>query len=110
MEGIFSLNVVKISAKKALEGLGDNIKSAKKIPDTVLKKLYLTSIGSAGRCIFLLQISSQKSVLVLIRGKNDKQIGSNMTIQNPKFKKVLEKNLDLILEDLEIGDFEEYEL
>ena len=106
----FSLETVKVAAKKSLQGLGDNIKSSTKIPKTVLKKIYLTSSGGAGRAVFLLQISSQKSVLVMIRLKNDKQVGANMTVNNPKFKKVLDENLDLILADLSNKDFEEYEL
>jgi len=44
----------------------------------------------------------------MIRMKNDKQIGSNMTVQNPKFKKALDKNLSLILKDLKYGDYKEY--
>ena len=106
----FPLESVKIAAKKALQGLGDNIKSSIKIPKTVLKKIYLTSTGGAGRAVFLLQISSQKSVLVMIKLKNDKQIGANMTVSNPRFKKALDKNLDLILMDLQKGNFEEYAL
>lgn len=106
---IFSLEVIKIAAKKSLEGLGENIKSSTRIHRTILKKVYLTSLGGAGRAIFLLEISSQKSVLVMIRLKNDKKIGANMTVKNPKFRKTLDKNLDLILADLKNGDFEEYE-
>lgn len=106
----FSLDAVKIAAKKTLQGLGENIKSSTKISGTVLRKIYLTSTGGAGRAVFLLQISSVKSVLVMIRLKNDKQIGANMTVKNPKFKKALDKNLDSILTDWENGDFEEYEL
>lgn len=106
----FLLKVVKIAAKKSLQGLGDSIKSSTKIPGTVLRKIYLTGTGGAGRAVFLLQISSQKSVLVMIRLKNDKQIGTNMTVKNPKFKKVLDKNLDLILADLASKNFKEYEL
>jgi len=52
----------------------------------------------------------QKTVLVMIRLKNDKQIGANMTIKNTKFKKALDKNLNSILSDLNSGNFEEHEL
>lgn len=107
---VFPLETVKVAAKKGLEGLGDNIKSSIKIPNTILKKIYLTSAGGAGRAVFLLQISSQKSVLVMIKAKNDKQIGANMTVANFKFKKALDKNLNLILIDLNKGNFEEYEI
>lgn len=51
----FSLEIIKTAARKALEGLGENIKSSTKIPSTILKKLYLTSQSGAGRCIFLLK-------------------------------------------------------
>lgn len=106
----FSLEVIKIAAKKCLEGLGKNIKSSRKISGTRLRKLYLTSTGGAGRAVFLLQISAQKSILVMIRLKNDKQVGVNMTVKNPKFKKALDKNLCLAIGDIENGDFEEFEL
>lgn len=107
---VFPLETVKVAAKKSLQGLGDNIKCSTKIPKTVLKKIYLTSTGGAGRAVFLLQISSRKSVLVMIRLKNDKRIGVNMTVKNPKFENALEKNLDLILANLKKGNFEEYAL
>ncbi|MFA5842221.1 MAG: hypothetical protein WC882_00880 [Candidatus Gracilibacteria bacterium] len=108
LQKTFSLEVIKAGAKKSLQGLGNDIKSSSKIPSTCLKKIHLTSTGGAGRVIFLLQIGIQKSVLVMIRMKNDKQIGSNMTVQNPKFKKALDKNLSLILKDLKYGDYKEY--
>jgi len=93
-----------------LQRLGDNIKGSLKTPGTSLKKLYLTSTGGAGREIFLIQVDEETSVLVLLRKKSDKQIGVNMTIQNPKFAKILDKNLHLILRDLEMGNFLEYSI
>lgn len=106
----FPLEVVKVAAKKSLEGLGEDIKNSLEIPNTVLKKVYLTSSGGAGRAVFLLAISSEKSVLAMIKLKNDKKVGANMTVKNPSFRKTLEKNLDLILKDLAVGDFEAFEL
>ncbi len=110
LERVFPLDAIKAAAKKALEGLGVDIKSSAKIPNTLLSKVYLTSTGGAGRAVFLLQVSSDKSILVMLRLKNDKKVGANMTIQNQKFKAVLEKNLDLILTDLGKGSFTEYTL
>lgn len=110
LEGVFSFDVIKVAARKVFAGLGENIKSSSKIPFTTLKKVYLTSSGGAGRAIFLLKVDIGKVVLVMIRLKNDKQIGVNMSIKNSKFKKVLDKNLDLILQDLKEKNFEEYEL
>lgn len=106
----FGLDIIKAAAKKSLQGLGDNIKNSFKIPATRLSKIYLTSSGSAGRAIFLLQINKEQSVLVIIRTKKDKQIGVNMTINNSKFQKVLDKNLSLIIADLERGLYSEYTL
>ncbi|EKD64210.1 MAG: hypothetical protein ACD_51C00047G0008 [uncultured bacterium] len=110
VKSVFDIDVIKIAAKKSLEGLGENIKSSSKIKGTCLKKVYLTSTGGAGRVIFLLKLKNKKSVLVMIRLKNDKKIGSNMTIQNPKFEKALNKNLDIIISDLENGAFEEFDI
>ena len=109
IQDVFDLKIIKIAAKKALQGLGKEIKSASKIRGTVLKKVNITSSNGAGRVIFLLKVSSEKSVLVMARSKNDKQVGANMSVQNKKFKNLLNRNLDMILEDLEEGLFEEFE-
>ena len=109
-KSIFDLDIIKTAAKKSLEGLGDTIKSSNKIPSTCLKKVYLTSSSGAGRVIFLLKLNSGKSVLVMIRQKQDKKIGANMTVQNPNFVKALDKNLDIILDDLQKGKYEELDL
>jgi hypothetical protein len=109
-KAIYNLEIIKTAALKASQGLGKNIKSSSKIAGTQLKKLNLTSSNGAGRVIFLLKVNTEKSVLVMLRPKNDKQIGSNMSIQNPKFKKVLEHNIDMILKDLSTGEYEELEI
>ena len=105
---IFSLKVIQAAAGKALKGIGKNIKSSAKLPKTCLKKLNLTSPGGAGRVIFLLEIDSKTSILVMLRSKSDKAIGANMTIKNPHFKKLLAKNINLISRDLDGGQYKEY--
>ena len=110
VERVFSLEVMKLAAKKVLDGLGKDIKSSVRIPASSLKKLYLTSTGGAGRALFLLRIDVNKVALVMTRLKNDKKVGANMTIKNPYFKEALEKNLFLLISDVENGDFEEFEL
>ena len=90
--------------------MGKKIKSTTKIPSTTLKKIPLTSTGGAGRAAFLLQIVNDSAILVMVRLKNDKKIGANMSIDNAKFKKVLDKNLTLLMEDIENDDYEEFEL
>ncbi len=110
LKRVYSLEIIKAAAKKSLQRLGDNIKNPFKIPATTLSKMYLTSSAGAGRAIFLLQINNEKSVLVILRTKKDKQIGTNMTVKNQKFQKVLDKNLSLIIGDLEKGKYSEYDL
>ncbi len=106
----FSLEIIKIAAKKCLEGLGTKIKSSNKISSTVLKKIPITSIGGAGRAIFLLQVVADKAILVMLRLKNDKNIGGNMSFENSKFKKAFDKNLTLIMKDIKSNAYEEFEL
>lgn len=110
LQKVFSLEVIKVAAKKSLQGLGDNIKSSSKIAGIILKKVYLTSSSGAGRLIFLIEITTNKAVLVMMKHKNDKEIGANMTIKNLRFKELLDKNLDLILLDLKSGNYEEHDL
>jgi hypothetical protein len=109
-EEIFSLEVLQETARKAFGGLGKTIKSPKKVAKTVLKKLSLTGTNGAGRVLFLLTIGTDKAVFLMLRLKNDKQIGSNMSVQNPKFVKTLEKNLTLLEKDLLSKKFDEYVL
>ena len=106
----FSVDLIQAAAKRALRGIGKNIKSSVKLPKTCLKKLNLTSSGSAGRVVFLLEIGSRASVLVMLRAKNDKKIGANMTIKNPYFRKLLENNIDLILQDISKGNYQAFRL
>lgn len=105
------IEIIKEAARKAEGGIGTTIKASLKLRATTLKKLSLTSSHGAGRVIFLLQIKEKKnSILLMLRSKNDKEIGENMTIANKKFKKVLEKNIDLMLKDLEKRNYEEIPL
>ncbi|MFH1534003.1 MAG: hypothetical protein ABID64_03660 [Nitrospirota bacterium] len=110
LQKIFSLEVIKIAARKCLEGLGTKIKSSKKISSTILKKIPLTGTGGAGRATFLLQIVEDRAILVMLRLKNDKKVGENMSVNNTKFKKVFDKNLDLLMDDIKNDDYEEFEL
>lgn len=110
LELIFPIDLIRMAAKKSMCGLGENIKNSSKIPSTVLKKVYLTSSGGAGRVVFLLQVGGESSFLVILRLKRDKNVGENMTISNPKFKKALEKNLDLIFGEMKQGKYRAFEI
>lgn len=110
LEPVFSLDTIKICAKKSLLGLGNTIKSSFKIQGTCLKKIDITSPGGAGRVVFLLQIGLGRAVLVMLKPKKDKKIRMNMTVKNPHFKNLLSRNLDLILKDLTAGNYSEYDI
>jgi len=110
LESVFPLEVIKICAKKALLGLGHTMKNPVKISWTCLKKINITSPGGAGRAVFLLLIRDGKAILVSLRFKNDKKIGANMSVENPYFRSLLNRNLDLILRDLNNEDYVEYYL
>ena len=102
LKNVINLEILKNAAKKSIEGLGESIKTAVKIPETLLKKVYLTTSGGAARSIFLLKIKEDKTVLVMIRMKNDKKVGVNMVIDNPK--------LESILKDLALGNYKKITL
>jgi hypothetical protein len=83
---------------------GNNLPKASK-----LIKIYATTINGARRIVFLVDVLSGDAFFLLYRSKNDK-IGRNITIQNPDFKKILLNYLDLLSGDLDLGDFDEYEI
>lgn len=107
LSGTFNLIHVQNAARKAILGLGDNLKG---IGAAKLVKIYLTGKGGAGRAIFLIEVVDNDAVLLLLRHKNDKKIGSNMSFSNPHFKELLAKRISQVFEELKTGDYEEYEL
>jgi len=109
-ENIFPLEVIKKAARKALGGLGNLIRNPFKYPFTILRKIPLTAPGGAGRAIFLIQTRDNDAVLVLLRLKNDKLIGNNISLHNKRLIILLKSNLDMILEDLGNGSYEEFGL
>ena len=109
-EKVFPFDIVLKAASHACKGIGIEIKSSTKVKNSKLIKINLTSHSSAGRAIFLLEVNENDTILVMLRQKNDKKIGENMTVKNKYFKEELNKNLDLILTDIEKGLFEEFEI
>jgi len=105
-----SFEELKDVARKSLLGLGDTIKSTQKIPGMVLKKMYLTTVGGAARSIFLLQLDKKATVFVMLRLKKDKRVGENMTVNNPEFTKALQRNLGVVLSDIDSKQFDVIEL
>lgn len=105
-----TFEILKAAARKSLEGLGVTIKNSRRQVGTLLKKIYITSPGGAARVVFLVQIDADKAFLVMLRLKSDKQIGANMTVDNPNFRKVLEKNIESITRDIESQRYEVLEI
>lgn len=101
-----SIEILKKVAKKVLCGLSINIASP--LEEFSLQKIKITTPKGALRAVFLVKKSSQKAVLVMIRKKNDKQIGQNMATVNKKFEKLLIRYLEMILADLETGNYTEH--
>lgn len=110
LQETFPLEAIKLAAKKCLGGLGTKIKFPNRIPSTILKKIPLTSSGGAGRAVFMLQVVDDKAILLMIKLKNDKKVGENMSFENRKFGKVFDKNLAAVMKDIENDNYEEFDL
>lgn len=98
----FSIEDIRKAAIKAKHGLAVSI-SGPHLSGSRLLKLYLTGRASPGRMILLFQVHKQWYIPALIRLKNDKKIGENMTVKNPFFKNRLLQNLLFIKQDLDEG-------
>lgn len=67
-------------------------------------KAYGTSANGAKRVVYMLASDNEDFMLLFYRDKND-PIGKNITIANQAFKKELSKHIDLLLFDLEDGNY-----
>lgn len=71
---------------------------------TRLVKAYGTSSGGARRVVYLLASGDGDFLLLFCRSKND-EIGKNITIKNPVFRKALQKHLAMLKTDLKSGKY-----
>lgn len=67
-------------------------------------KAYGTSASGAKRVVYMLTSDNEDFMLLFYRDKND-AIGKNITISNPAFKEEVSKHIDLLLADLESGNY-----
>ncbi len=109
LKRVFDLQTLKNAARKALKGLGNTIRGCN-LEDEELIKIYLTAPGGAGRVIFLVEIVDNNAVLLLLRHKNDKSIGQNMSSSNHLFKQVIQERIKDAYEDVNKDAYESYEL
>lgn len=74
-----------------------------------LIKLYVTTVQGARRIVFLVDVETGTGFFLFFRGKND-EIGKNISIKNPAFKKRLLQYLNLLNGDIAAGHFTEYDV
>ncbi len=105
----FTIEDIIEGGRKVVKGLGQNIKLRNK---SVKLHFFKVRIGTTvkGRMIVFLLVENNKVVPLLIRLKKDKRLGMNMSANNPNVIFQIEKNLDYVLDDIEKGKFEEFEL
>ena len=96
-------------ARKAIKGLGQQIKLPNKNAKFYFAKVRIGT-NNSGRMIVFLVAGNNKVVPLLIRLKKDKQLGMNMSANNPKVVTQMDKNLSHVLKDIEEGKFEEFAL
>ncbi len=99
----FPISAIIKAAKKVKRGLGSPISGAPS--SSKLVKVYLTSKQAAGRAVFLIQLNSGHIIPIVVRLKKD-SIGKNITPKNIAFKTLLEKNFEIIKQDLAKGSFD----
>ena len=102
----FSKGDVKKYVGKVANGLGLELKGSY-IPSTKLVKIYMTSKNTAGRMIVLVYVKKDYYLPIVVRLKKDKVVGGNLSKGNKTFQNVLEKNLEMVISDLNDGRFDE---
>ena len=112
LKNTFSLNAIIKGAKKVQKGLGIPL-GQQTFPRSKLVKLALTSSQGSGRIVylFIIQENSESFIYpVVLRKKQDKKIGNNMSFANQDFTELLDTNLERIFKDLTYGAFEEIDI
>ena len=102
------------AAKKIRDGLGITLsKAGRRIgapTNSKFFKLDLTGTGGAGRSVWWVLLETGDVVPLVLRAKNDKQIGKNMSAENPKFINLLSRNLDIAIQEIRKGKADGIEL
>ncbi len=89
------------------EGIFTVIKGEKLPKGSRLIKIYATTSAGARRIVYLLDVEAGDAFFLLYRSKND-EIGKNITIKNPTFRRLLHAYLDMLDSDIENGDIDVY--
>ncbi len=95
--------------KRIDKDLGISIKVSCNFQNLRFFKVRVGKLVKA-RMIVFLRIDSSKYVPIVLRLKKDKVFGMNMSMNNKVLADLLKANFEKIIEDLEKGDFEEFDL
>jgi hypothetical protein len=93
---------VEVLRRSARVALATPLKGEGLPKGTRLLKAYATSSRGPRRIVFLLAVEEGDLFLLFYRGKND-EIGKNITLANPAFRRQLNRHLDLLLQDIAAG-------
>jgi hypothetical protein len=93
---------VEVLRRSARVALATPLKGEGLPKGTRLLKAYATSARGPRRIVFLLAVEEGDLFLLFYRGKND-EIGKNITLANPAFRRQLNRHLDLLLQDIAAG-------
>jgi hypothetical protein len=109
LQKYFNIDDLLNGARKVLNGLGQEVSSFKRKDGY---RFFKVRIGGKvkGRMIVFVVSESCKVVPLLIRLKKDKKLGMNMSVQNPYVVAQIEKNLEHVINDMEQGEFREFDL
>jgi hypothetical protein len=93
---------IEVLRRSARVALATPIKGEGLPKGTRLLKAYATSARGPRRIVYLLAVAKDGLFLLFYRGKTD-EIGGNISLANPAFRKKLNRHLDLLLKDINAG-------
>ncbi|MEK7545076.1 MAG: hypothetical protein AAB551_03010 [Patescibacteria group bacterium] len=104
-----SLRDISQGASKVLKDLATAVKPPRKLENF---RFFKVRIGAKtqGRMIVFATVGNSKIVPVLIRLKKDKIFGMNMSMNNPDVCRQIDANLERVLDDIEKGKCQRFEV
>lgn len=96
-------------ARKVLKGLATEIPSPVKLQGYECYKVRVGKRTNARMIVFFVA-QSGTVIPLLIRLKKDKILGMNMAPNNPRVITQLVKNIDVVLREIDQGDYQKFSL
>ena len=100
--GDIPVDDVEVLRRSARVALATPLKGEGLPKGTRLLKASATSARGPRRIVFLLAVEEDDLFLLFYRGKND-EIGKNITLANPTFRRQLNRHLNVLLQDIAAG-------